>query len=118
MKAIAATGIHHSSKTLIAVLLLILSVQLRAQVPGATNTTIYTPMGQAVSALINPEDSYTRDYAHSNNIKQIEDNNWWVQLESAPTTTSQCHGWAWSVYAGGPPVEINGDVRKYFTMTP
>ncbi|MBT1696106.1 T9SS type A sorting domain-containing protein [Fulvivirgaceae bacterium PWU4] len=115
MKISATPRVYHSAKVLFAVLLLILSVQVHAQVPGATNRTIYTPMGQAVDALTNPENADIRDYAHNGNIQQITQHNWQVQLESAPTTTSQCHGWAWSIYAGGPAVEINGDVRKYFT---
>jgi hypothetical protein len=103
-----------SITTFIVNLLLILCVQLHAQIPGGVATTIYTPMGQPVFAVVNPEDDYYRDYVNNDNATKIAANNWWVQVESGATTKSQCHGWAWSQYNGGPAVEINGDVRKYF----
>ncbi|MBT1688598.1 T9SS type A sorting domain-containing protein [Dawidia soli] len=115
MKASSTIRTYCSLKNLMAFLLLIVSVQLHAQIPGGVATTIYTPMGQPVFAIVNPEDAYYRDYVNNDNIQRINQHGWWVQVESGATTTSQCHGWAWSQYNGGPAVEINGDVRKYFT---
>lgn len=115
MKASSTTDFCYCSKHVIAFLLLMLSVQLRAQIPGSIPITIYTPMGQPVSATTNPEDDYYREYVNTDNANKIAQNGWWVQAENGATTTSQCHGWAWSQYNGGPAVEINGDVRKYFT---
>jgi hypothetical protein len=116
MKVDATTSICHAPKKLIIILSLILSVQLRAQVPGASPTTIYTPMGQAVNALTNPEDITVRDYAIAQMDYEISTHpQWWLQSEGGATSRSQCHGWAWSVNNGGPHFEINGDVKKYFT---
>jgi len=110
-----ATRHRHFPKTLLAILLLILSARLHAQVPGGVGTTIYTPMGQSVFAIVNPEDESIRNPISYDQAAQIQANGWWVVVDGAATTRYQCHGYAWSVYAGGPQVEINGDVKKYYT---
>jgi hypothetical protein len=105
-------------KKLLSLLLLVLwlasGLVLQAQVPGATWISIKTPMGKAVNALVNPYDAYITNYVDSSNNAKIKQNNWKVTVVDGATSQYQCHGYAWSMYNGGPMVEINDDVAQYY----